>query len=176
MTTLDGDLTQAIEEALDSSHGNHTVALLQAVQHQLGYLPLQALEAIADRLDQSPATVYGVATFYNQFRFSPPGRHHVRVCEGTACHINGGRAVHDEWRRKLGIEDGDVTDDGAFSLEAVACVGCCTLAPVTLVGEEVHGQLSPASVDDLMLRYRLHDERSDNSATDGQKPSGESES
>lgn len=151
------DLTAQIDEALGSSARPHAVALLQAVQDRLGYLPLEALGAIAERLDVPAATVYGVATFYNQFRFTPPGKRHVRVCMGTACHIKGGGAILAEWERKLNIKDGEVTEDRAYSLEQVACVGCCALAPVTVIGEKVHGRVTPASVDDLMLRHSLED-------------------
>ena len=146
------------------------ISLLQAVQARLGYLPAEAIEAIAERLGLPKATVYGVATFYNQFRFVPPGKRHVRVCMGTACHIKGGGAILDEWERKLGISDGEVTPDRAYSLEHVACVGCCVLAPVTVIGERVHGNMTPASVDDLMLRHQLEDERErrETAAEDGQ--------
>lgn len=158
-SVLEEDYSQLIEEAIDGVTRPHAVALLQAVQGRLGYLPMEAIAIIASRLDLPQATVYGVATFYNQFRFVPPGKRHVRVCMGTACHIKGGGAILNEWQRKLGISDGDVTDDRSYSLEHVACVGCCALAPVTVIGEAVHGAMTPASVDDLMLRHQLEDER-----------------
>lgn len=153
------ELLAEIERALDEATRPHTVALLQAVQERLGYLPLEALEAIGRRVNKPKASVYGVATFYNQFRFTPPGKRHVRVCMGTACHIKGGQAILDEWERKLGIADGEVTEDREYSLERVACVGCCALAPVSVIGEKVHGNMTPASIDDLMTRHRLEDER-----------------
>ena len=164
------ELSVEIAHALDeSSSRQHAVAMLQAVQDRLGYLPMEAIEAIASRLDTSRATVYGVATFYNQFRFTPPGKRHIRVCMGTACHIKGGKAILDEWERKLGISDGEVTEDRAYSLENVACVGCCALAPVTVIGGEVRGHLTPASIDDLMLRHKLEDDRE---AVSGQSGDG----
>lgn len=153
------ELLEEIERALEEATRPHTVALLQAVQDRLGYLPLEALEAIGRRLGRPKASVYGVATFYNQFRFTPPGKRHVRVCMGTACHIRGGKAILDEWERKLGITDGEVTEDRAYSLERVACVGCCVLAPVSVIGDKVHGDMTPASIDDLMTRHSLEDER-----------------
>lgn len=158
-TEKEEDQVPVIEEAIDAVARPHTVALLQAVQERLGYLPIEAIAIIASRLNLPPATVYGVATFYNQFRFVPPGKRHVRVCMGTACHIKGGSAILNEWERKLGISDGDVADDRSYSLEQVACVGCCALAPVTVIGDAVHGAMTPASVDDLMLRHQLEDER-----------------
>ena len=163
----DTDLTEEIQAALDSAERPHAVALLQAVQNRLGYLPLESIEAIAARLGMPKASVYGVATFYNQFRFTPPGKRHVRVCMGTACHIKGGGAILAEWERKLEIKEGEVTEDRAYSLEQVACVGCCALAPVTVIGEEVHGYMTPASVDDLMLRHKLEDEKAARDGEDG---------
>lgn len=159
MDTQPEELRAEIDEAIAWSERLHTVALLQAVQDRLGYLPLIAIEAIAAKLEVSKASVYGVATFYNQFRFTPPGKRHVRVCMGTACHIKGGRAILDEWKRKLNICDGEVTEDRSYSLEQVACVGCCALAPVSVIGEEVHGNMTPASIDDLLLRYKIRDEK-----------------
>jgi NADH-quinone oxidoreductase subunit E len=158
----DGDETLEAEVALalDGVERPHAVAMLQAVQARLGYVPLAAIAAIAARLPPlSPAAVWGVATFYNQFRFTPPGRRHVRVCMGTACHVKGGGPILEEWERRLEISDGGVTTDRAYSLEHVACVGCCALAPVTVIGAAVHGRMTPASVDDLLLRHKLEDER-----------------
>jgi len=153
-------LEAEVAEALDRVERPHAVAMLQAVQARLGYVPLEAIAAIADRIPHmSRAAVWGVATFYNQFRFTPPGRRHVRVCTGTACHVGGGSPILEEWERRLGIADGEVTADRSYSLEHVACVGCCALAPVTAIGAEVHGRMTPASVDDLLLRHRLEDER-----------------
>jgi NADH-quinone oxidoreductase subunit E len=168
MTAETESLGPEIDAALSGCSRPHAVAMLQAVQQRLGYLPSEAMIAIAERLGLSPASVYGVATFYNQFRFTPPGRRHVRVCMGTACHIKGGRAIFDEWRRKLEIDEGEVTEDRSYSLERVACVGCCALAPVSVIGEDVHGEMTPASVDNLMLRHQLQDER-EGSPKDGPK-------
>ncbi len=162
-------ISEEIEAALDGADRFHAVALLQAVQDRLGYLPLEAIATIAGRLDMAKASVYGVATFYNQFRFTPPGKRHIRVCMGTACHIKGGKAILNEWERKLEISDGDVTEDLAYSLEQVACVGCCALAPVTVIADDVHGEMTPASVDDLMLRHQILDEKA---ARDGERGEG----
>ncbi len=153
------NLSEEIDAALDASRRPHAIAMLQAVQDRVGYLPLEAIEAIAERLDTSPAQVFGAATFYNQFRFTPPGKRHIQVCMGTACHIKGGGSILNEWERKLGISDGEVTEDRSYSLEHVACVGCCALAPVTVIGKDVHGKLTPASVGDLILRHQIQDER-----------------
>lgn len=153
-------LEAAVAQALDAAARPHAVAMLQAVQARLGYVPLEAIDAIAARLPPlTPAAVWGVATFYNQFRFTPPGRRHVRVCLGTACHVKGGGPILEEWERRLAIADGGVTADRAYSLERVACVGCCALAPVTVIGAAVHGHMTPASVDDLLRRHELEDGR-----------------
>jgi NADH-quinone oxidoreductase subunit E len=153
-------LEAEVGRALDAVERPHAVALLQAVQARLGYVPLEAIAAIAARLPPlTPAAVWGVATFYDQFRFTPPGRRHLRVCMGTACHVKGGGPILEEWERRLAISDGGVTADRAYSLEHVACVGCCALAPVTVIGAEVHGRMTPASVDDLLRRHELEDAR-----------------
>ncbi len=164
MSGPDPDLEGEIGRALDECTRAHTVAMLQCVQARLGYLPEGTIEAIAERTGRSEADVFGVATFYNQFRFVPPGKRHVRVCMGTACHIKGGQHILNEWERKLGVRDGEVTPDRLYSLERVACVGCCALAPVVVVGDRVHGHATPASVDDLMTRHRLEDEREEREA------------
>jgi len=159
MTTkyTDAQMTAEIAAAITGCDRPHGVSLLQAVQDRLGYIPTEAMESIAARLDVPKAAIYGVATFYNQFRFEPPGDHHVRVCLGTACHIKGGQEIFEEWQRKLDISDGEVTEDGRYSIERVACVGCCALAPVSVVGQAVHGGMTPASVDDIRLRYDIED-------------------
>jgi len=131
------------------------IPLLQAVQAEFGYLPQDAIRLIASFLDISPGEVFGVATFYNQFRFVPPGKHPIKVCLGTACHVRGGDIILEEWERRLGIKEGEVTEDREFGLDRVACVGCCALAPVALVGEEVHGKMSPASVNGILLKIEI---------------------
>ena len=102
--------------------------------------------------------VYGVATFYNQFRFNPPGRHPVKVCMGTACHVKGGDIILENFERRLAIREGETTEDREFSIERVACVGCCALAPVALIGEEVHGHMAPSKVEGLFSRIQIQKE------------------
>ena len=103
--------------------------------------------------------VFGVATFYNQFRLSPPGKHPIKVCLGTACHMKGGRIILEAWQRRLSIKVGEVTPDREFSLERVACVGCCAMAPVTVVEENVEGKVSPTRVDGILLSFELEREK-----------------
>jgi NADH-quinone oxidoreductase subunit E len=135
------------------------IPLLQMVQHRLSYLPDQAIEMVARYLDLSPSEVYGVATFYNQFRLHPPGRHPVRVCMGTACHIKGADIILEHFERRLEIKEGQTTADREFSIDRVACVGCCALAPVALVGETLHGHMMPSKVEGLILRVRIEKEK-----------------
>jgi NADH-quinone oxidoreductase subunit E len=152
--------TAAVVDAQpDTVVGRSLVAVLQAVQQRFGYLPRPAMQEVASRLQIPASRVYGVATFYNQFRFTPPGRHAVRVCMGTACAIKLGGVILDAWERRLEIEEGETTADREYSLERVACVGCCSLAPVVLVGDTVHGNMTPTKVDGLLLQHRLADEK-----------------
>jgi NADH-quinone oxidoreductase subunit E len=127
------------------------IPILQAVQGKLGYLPREAMAAIADYLMIPPVEVYGVVTFYNQFRLNPPGRHSVRVCLGTACHMKGGYITLDAWKRRLKINSGETTPDREFDLDTVACVGCCTMAPVSVVDGKPQAQVEPTKVDGLLL-------------------------
>ena len=134
------------------------IPILQLVQQKLAYLPAEAIHLVADLLDISSSEVYGVATFYNQFRFNPPGKNPVKVCLGTACHVKGGDIILENFERKLQIKEGETTPDREFSVDRVACVGCCALAPVTVVGETVHGHMQPSKVEGLVLRTRLEKE------------------
>jgi NADH-quinone oxidoreductase subunit E len=139
----------------------HLIPVLQKIQYILSYLPPQAIELVAESLSISPTEVYGVATFYNQFRFNPPGRHPVRVCLGTACHIKGSEIILEHFERKLGIREGQTTPDGEFSIDRAACVGCCALAPVTLVGETLHGKMMTSKVEGLILRVQIEKEKTE---------------
>ena len=127
------------------------IPLLQRTQETLGYLSGKAMEIVASHLGIPESDVYSVATFYNQFRFHPPGKHPVKVCEGTACHVRGAGVIVESWERRLNIKVGQTTPDQEFSLDRVACVGCCALAPVTVVGEKVHGYMAPTKVDCLFF-------------------------
>lgn len=128
----------ALMQDVPGGDASSMIPLLQKVQETFGYLSREAVEAIAAHLHVSPAAVYGVASFYNQFRFSAPGRCHIQVCRGTACHVKGSLNVLETLQRELGILPGQTTRDGAFSLETVACVGACSLAPVVVANGEFH--------------------------------------
>lgn len=137
-----------------SSDRRNVIALLQAVQNEFSYLPKEAMQGIAHFLEVPEVEVYGVATFYNQFRLAPLGKHHVRVCMGTACHLAGGKLVSQALERELDIKVGETTQNKEFSLERVACVGCCMLAPVVLIGEDVHPKMTPFKAEEALIPYR----------------------
>ena len=134
------------------------IPILQLVQQKFAYLPGEAIHLVAGHLDISSSEVYGVATFYNQFRFNPPGKNPVKVCLGTACHVKGGDIILENFERKLEIKEGETTPDREYSVDRVACVGCCALAPVVVLGETVHGHMQPSKVEGLVLRTRIEKE------------------
>jgi NADH-quinone oxidoreductase subunit E len=122
------------------------ISLLQAVQARFGYLAPEALSTVARHARVPRSRVYGVASFYAQFRFNPVGRERVAVCRGTACHVSGARLILEELERTLGIDEGQTTEDQAYSLETVACIGCCGLAPCLSVNDEVSAKLTPKKI------------------------------
>lgn len=142
----------------DGSRRSLIEALLE-LQERFGYLPGVGMQALARLYALPPAGVYAVATFYNQFRLRPPARHQVRVCTGTACHIKQAGKILDHWKRRLEIDEGGATPDGEFELDRVACVGCCTLAPVTVLDGRVIGRTSTSRIDGLLLQHRLEKEK-----------------
>lgn len=121
------------------------IPLLQLVQNEYGYLPEEAFGIISEATGLPIADIYGVATFYAQFRLQPVGKNIIRVCHGTACHVQNANALSEALHEELAIEDGQTSADGLFTLEHVACLGCCSLAPVMMVGENTHGKLSAKS-------------------------------
>jgi NADH-quinone oxidoreductase subunit E len=126
------------------------IPLLQEIQSRFGYLSQDAISVLAEEIKVSENEIYGVATFYTQFKFKKPGLHQVKVCLGTACHVRGGASIMDSVERELGIPFGETTTDGQFSLERVACVGCCALAPVVVVDENVHGKMAQSKINKLL--------------------------
>ena len=146
--------TGSILESYPRERGK-LIRILQETQATLGYLPREAMLETADYLRIPGSEVYSVATFYNQFRFTPPGRHQIKVCLGTACQIKGGKVILESWERELDIKEGETSEDREFSLERVACVGCCAMAPVTVVDEQVEGHVSPTRVKGVLLAFDL---------------------
>lgn len=119
------------------------IVILQRTQEMYGYLPIDALNYIAERTGNKRAKIYGIATFYAQFRLKPVGKYLILQCKGTACHVNGADAIGKALEEKLGIKVGETTVDGLFTLEEAACLGCCSLAPVMLINGEAYGKLTP---------------------------------
>jgi len=150
--------TRQILKRFGRKQGN-LIPALQKVQRRLGYLPREAMLEIAEFLDIHAVDVYGVVTFYNQFRLSPPGRHSIRVCLGTACHMKGGYITLDAWKRRLDIDRGETTLDREFDLDTVACVGCCVMAPVTVVDDKPQGKVEPTKVDGILLSFEREREK-----------------
>jgi NADH-quinone oxidoreductase subunit E len=144
--------TRRVLSRFSRKRGN-LIPILQKVQHRLGYLPREAMLEIAQFLDIPEIEVYGVVTFYNQFRRNPPGKHSIRVCLGTACHMKGGYITLDAWKRRLNINQGETTPDREFDLDTVACVGCCTMAPVTVVDDKPQANVEPTRVDGILLAF-----------------------
>jgi len=127
-----------------------TIPVLQQVQQELGYLSEEAVSEIARFLNLSENEVFGVASFYAQFRFTRPGEHSVKVCLGTACHVRGGGRIMEAMERELGISAGGTTDDYKFNLERVACFGSCALAPVMVIDNKVYGRMTPAKAKEIL--------------------------
>jgi len=144
--------TKRILNRFSRKRGN-LIPILQKVQEELGYLPREAMLEVAQFLDMPEIDVYGVVTFYNQFRLNPSGKHSIRVCLGTACHMKGGYITLDAWKRRLSIDRGQTTPDREFDLDTVACVGCCVMAPVTVVDEKPEGKVEPTKVDGILLSF-----------------------
>lgn len=136
-------------KAICDKHGNRPgelINILHEAQHLHGYLPEEMQRIIARQLGIPVSRVYGVVTFYTFFTMTPKGRHPISVCMGTACYVRGSEKLLEEFKRVLGIEVGETTPDGKFSLDCLRCVGACGLAPVVMVGEKVYGRLQPVDV------------------------------
>ena len=160
LTPEDKEALKLVASKLESyrKHRGNLIPILQMVQETVAYLPAQAIKIVSEHLEIFESDVYGVATFYNQFRFHPPGKHPIKVCLGTACHVRGGGIILENFERKLGIHAGETTPDREFSVEKVACVGCCALAPVAIIDETVHGYMAPSKVEGLLMRIEIEKE------------------
>lgn len=140
------DLT-LLEDVLSQYAGSSSnlITILQKAQNIYGYLPKDVMYCIAEKVGISPADVMGVATFYSQFKLTPIGKYLIMSCQGTACHVNGSERITAAISEYLGIGNGETTQDGLFTLENVACLGCCSLAPVIMINGEAYGNLTPDS-------------------------------
>ncbi len=129
------------------------IPIMQKAQELFGYLSLETMQLISDRLDVPVSEIYGIATFYALFSLTPKGDNVISVCTGTACYVKGAAAVLDAVKKQLGIEAGETTPDGKFSIQDTRCLGCCGLAPVMTVDGDVYGRLTPADVKDILAKY-----------------------
>ena len=132
----------------------YSLAILQDMQRKFGYIPREGLEALAAYLDVKLSSLYSMATFYRALSLKPKGKHVIRVCDGTACHIRGAPVLLDALKRHLSINPGETTDDGLFSVETVNCLGACAIAPVMVVGEQYFPKVSPDQVEAILESYR----------------------
>ncbi len=138
-----------------SGKGDELVPILQEVQEQFGYLPAEAMQQTAKFLHIPDSTVFGVATFYAQFKFTPTGKRIVKVCRGTACYVRGGVRILREVEKQLGVKPGETTDDLEYSLETIACFGSCALAPVVVIDKTVHGRMTTKKVGGFFTEKHL---------------------
>lgn len=129
------------------------IPLLQDIQDVYGFIPKESIDRIAKAFDIFPSTIYGVLTFYTQFYLEPRGKNTIRVCQGTACHVMGGKGLLDYISEKLRIRDGETTKDGLFSLERVACLGCCGMAPVIMINNDFFGNCTFQKIDEILKSF-----------------------
>ena len=141
-----------MEKLIDEFEGDQSelIHILHEIQKKLGYIPAQAVSLISKHLKISESEIFGVLTFYKAFSLKPRGEHLITICMGTACHVRGAPMILDEFKRKLGIESGETTEDNQLTLETVNCVGACALGPIAIADGEYHGQLKTREVDKII--------------------------
>ena len=159
MNTLElprADLETRLDPIIEHYRGKPgaTIPLLADIQKEFGYLAEEAVSYTSEKTGIPAAEMFGVATFYAMFRFKPQGKYVIKLCRGTACHVQGSALIAEQLERTLGVKDGDTTDDKLFTIQHVACLGCCSLAPVMMVNEEVHGRLTPEKTADVLATYK----------------------
>lgn len=133
---------------------NNLIPILQDIQDENGYLSKEAVVEVGKWLQVPTSKIYGVATFYNQFRFNSPGKYHIQICRGTACHVLNSSTVLEEFEKQLKVKAGQTTNDKMFSIEVVACIGACGLAPVICINGEFHAKVTPESIKSILDSYR----------------------
>ena len=134
------------------------ITILQGVQEVYNYVPIEAVEYISDQTGIKPSKIYGVLTFYTQFRMAPVGKNLIMLCQGTACHVNGSEAIEEAIIEELGIKEGETTEDGIFTLINVACLGCCSLSPVMMINDETYGKLTTQSTKKILAEIRAKEQ------------------
>lgn len=150
------EITPALQEFVDEwkEKPGNLIMILHKTQQEFGYIPRKIAKDLAKELDVPLAKIYGVITFYHYFKLEKPGKNIISVCMGTACYLKGGKDIIQEFENLLGVGINTTTDDGEFSLEAVRCVGCCGLAPVVTVNNEVYGKVETEDLADIIAKHR----------------------
>lgn len=156
---VDLDLLLPVIAKYKGKKGN-LIPLLQGTQNLYGFIPADAFEIISTHTGLKVTDMYGVATFYAQFRLNPVGKNIIKVCHGTACHVQNATAITEAVEEALGVRDGETTPDGIFTLESVACLGCCSLAPVMMIGEETFGKLTGKSAVQVIKEIKIRESAS----------------
>ena len=146
------DAVSALMQEFKGEQGD-LIPVLQRTQEAYGYLQPETISKISRWLKMSENEIYGVATFFAQFRFHPPGEHHIKVCLGTACHVQGGEQILETAKTHLDVETGETTEDGKFDIDRVACLGCCALAPVVTVDDKTYSQMSVLKIQGILDEY-----------------------
>lgn len=147
------DLIEPVLAELADKKGS-LITILQKTQDIYGYLPKEAICLISERTGIAESEIMGVATFYTQFRLAPVGKYLIMLCQGTACHVNSSKLILQTIKDELGIDDGETTEDGLFSLKCVACLGCCSLSPVMMINEDTYGSLTPDKTKKILRELR----------------------
>lgn len=152
------------DKSINKYNGDPTaiIAILQDIQEHLQYVPKGSISYLAEKLNVSPAKIYGIVTFYAQFRLEPLGKYIIMLCEGTACHVNGAKLIGNAITDELGVKGGETTKDGLFTLEKVACIGCCSLSPVMVVNDETYAKLTPDSTRKIVKEYQKREAAAQN--------------
>ena len=147
------DTIQSVLKKFRQNDQSSLIPILQSVQKKEGFISKAAIERISKHLRLSKSHIYGVASFYSQFKFNPPGRHSIKMCLGTACHVQGGDFLLNALEAQIGIIPGETTGDGKFDLERVACLGCCALAPVLMIDNTIHSRMSVIKLKETLETY-----------------------
>lgn len=165
MKTAEGKLDELMEKIKSTypSEREYLIPILQEVQQNLGYLSNESIYKIAEYLKLPESKIYGVATFYNQFKLNPPGKFQIQICRGTACHVKGSNNILETLKRVLDIDTGQTTKDGLFSLETVACLGACSIAPVMTVNGKFYGRLDSKKAEKIILDLKKSEKANINS-------------
>ena len=152
MAESDFDKIDVVLREFEGRKGS-LIPILQKTQAQLGFLSKEAIQYISDKAKIPAAEIFGVATFYAQFRLEPIGKNIIRICHGTACHVANASKISDALYEELKIEPGGTTKDLKFTVEEVACLGCCSLAPVIMINDKTYGRLTPGKIKDILAQY-----------------------